>query len=148
MKESTRSAVIASACTALVLVIVLLCLFPRLVEYLHTEVQFRSKTERARSEAKVIQMNLQQDSRFSDVTAMGVYGFNPSMLGLRSEPRTVDISFFGEVDADHVQDLKSKVEEMNPFFPPSWCITIITNTEISQQPDGVVTHEAARSAAP
>ena len=148
MKESTRAAVIASVSTALVLVVSLLCLFPLLINYIHVETEFRSKTERARSEAKAIQSTLQQDSRFADVTAMGVYGVLPSLLGLRAAPRTVDISFFGEVDTQHVPDLKAKVQEMEPSFPPSWCITITTNMETSQQPDGAVTQESAPSAAP
>ena len=126
MKETTRTTLIASVCAGLVIFVLFLCFLPIIVDYIHIETEFRSKTEQARFEAKAVQQELQHDARFTNVTTMGVYGFRSHPFGIHAS-RTVDISFVGKVDAAHIQDLKSQVEGMDLSFPVSWCLTIVTN---------------------
>ena len=97
-----------------------------MVAYINSETEFQAKTQEARREAKSIQNELRDESRFSDVTVMGVYECRSLLFGIHGL-RSVGISFFGTVDSSDVSDLKSKIEEKKLLYPVSWCISVTTN---------------------
>ena len=121
MKDTTRVAILSSVGSTIGLLLIALGLIPVALEYVHTEAEFRSKVERARAEARVIEHQVHQDPQLAGISLLGCYGFRTRVLGIRYD-RTVTISVFGKVGKDDATVLRAVVSDMAPSFPLEWCL--------------------------